>query len=109
MNALPLWADLAIAALLVTGAVFALVGSWGLKATRNGSARVPSASARWVWNLTASAPACTAALIISLAMFRSPLWLMPISAMTKVGWPGPTARPAISTAWLIRCPLSGTT
>jgi len=30
MNALPLWAEIVIAALLVTGAGFALVGSWGL-------------------------------------------------------------------------------
>jgi multicomponent K+:H+ antiporter subunit G len=30
MNALPLWAEIVIAALLVTGAAFALVGSWGL-------------------------------------------------------------------------------
>jgi multicomponent K+:H+ antiporter subunit G len=30
MNALPLWAEIAVAALLVTGAGFALVGSWGL-------------------------------------------------------------------------------
>ena len=27
---LPLWADLALCALLVTGAAFALIGSWGL-------------------------------------------------------------------------------
>ena len=30
MNALPLWAEYVVAALLVTGAGFALVGSWGL-------------------------------------------------------------------------------
>ena len=30
MSALPVWADLAISALLVVGAVFTLVGSWGL-------------------------------------------------------------------------------
>ncbi len=30
MNTLPLWAEIVIAALLVTGAGFALVGSWGL-------------------------------------------------------------------------------
>ena len=30
MNALPLWAEVVVAALLVTGAGFALVGSWGL-------------------------------------------------------------------------------
>ncbi len=30
MNTLPLWADLLAALLLVTGAAFALVGSWGL-------------------------------------------------------------------------------
>jgi len=30
MNLLPLWAEIVIAALLVTGASFALVGSWGL-------------------------------------------------------------------------------
>ena len=30
MSALPLWAEIVIAALLVTGAAFALVGSWGL-------------------------------------------------------------------------------
>lgn len=30
MSALPLWAEIVITALLVTGAAFALVGSWGL-------------------------------------------------------------------------------
>jgi multicomponent K+:H+ antiporter subunit G len=30
MNALPPWAEIVITALLVTGAAFALVGSWGL-------------------------------------------------------------------------------
>ncbi len=30
MNTLPLWAEIVIAALLITGAAFALVGSWGL-------------------------------------------------------------------------------
>lgn len=30
MNPMPLWLDMAVAALLVAGAAFALVGSWGL-------------------------------------------------------------------------------
>jgi multicomponent K+:H+ antiporter subunit G len=30
LTSLPLWADVAIASLLVTGAAFALIGSWGL-------------------------------------------------------------------------------
>ncbi len=30
MNALPLWLDVLVAALVLTGAAFALVGSWGL-------------------------------------------------------------------------------
>jgi len=30
MNTLPLWAEIVVAVLLVTGAGFALVGSWGL-------------------------------------------------------------------------------
>lgn len=30
MSTLPLWAEIVMAALLVTGACFALVGSWGL-------------------------------------------------------------------------------
>lgn len=30
MNTLPLWAEIVIAALLITGAGFTLVGSWGL-------------------------------------------------------------------------------
>jgi len=30
LHTLPLWADLALCSLLVTGTVFALIGSWGL-------------------------------------------------------------------------------
>lgn len=30
LTALPLWADLALCALLIVGAAFALIGSWGL-------------------------------------------------------------------------------
>lgn len=35
MNAMPLWLDVLIAALLVAGAAFALVGAWGLAKLRD--------------------------------------------------------------------------
>src|SRR5262249_32456829 len=44
------------------------------------------------WNLTASAPERQAASIIRLASSREPLWLIPISAITKIGSPSPTRR-----------------
>ena len=43
------------------------------------------------WNFTASAPACTERSTSSLASSTEPLWLMPISLMTKVGCPFPTS------------------
>lgn len=69
MTTLPLWLDLLISALLVVGAAFALVGSWGLaklsdflkrlhgpsKATTLGVGCVLIASALWfLWRGTAS-------------------------------------------------------
>ena len=57
-----------------------------------------SASAMWVWNLTASAPASAAASISRSACRIEPSWLLPISAMTSAGCPGPSSLPAISTA-----------
>src|SRR5690349_14557857 len=56
------------------------------------------------WNLTASHPAVTAAAISFLASPRSPLWLIPISATTKLGPSWPICRPAISTALVISAP-----
>ena len=44
-----------------------------------------SASAMWVWNLTASAPASAAASISRSAWWTLPSWLLPISAMTRAG------------------------
>jgi len=35
MNAMPFWLDAAVAALLVAGAAFALVGAWGLAKLRD--------------------------------------------------------------------------
>ncbi len=42
------------------------------------------------WNFTASQPAMPAPSMSFLAISSEPLWLMPISAMVKVGWPVPT-------------------
>src|ERR687890_2433634 len=42
------------------------------------------------WNLTAWQPASAATSTSRRARSRSPLWLMPISAITYTGWPGPT-------------------
>ena len=47
-----------------------------------------------IWNFTQSAPDSTAASISSNAKSRLPLWLLPISAMSKQGLPGPMFRPA---------------
>src|SRR4030042_6397085 len=44
------------------------------------------------WNLTASAPFFLAVSIRDLAISRLPLWLIPISATTNVGFPSPTFR-----------------
>src|SRR6478609_7168413 len=44
------------------------------------------------WNFTASQPASAATWIRARASSSSPLWLMPISATTYAGWPGPTTR-----------------
>src|SRR4051794_35180778 len=59
-----------------------------------------SASAMCVWNLTASAPAPAAASIRRSARSISPLWLLPISAITKTC--GPSDFPAIFTGSLYR-------
>ena len=45
-----------------------------------------------IWNLAQSAPASWAASINRIAMSRSPLWLLPISAITKLGSPAPMRR-----------------
>ena len=52
MNALPLWAEIVlIAALLVVGAGFALVGSWGLAkfATSSSACTARARPPRWAW------------------------------------------------------------
>ncbi len=45
-----------------------------------------------IWNLAQSAPAAWAASISCRAMPISPLWLLPISAITKLGSPSPMRR-----------------
>jgi len=82
---LPLWLDLAIAALLVVGAAFALVGSFGLvrlsdfykrvhgpsKATTLGVGCVLAASALWfAWHGT---PSLHEALIAIFLFFTAPV------------------------------------
>jgi multicomponent K+:H+ antiporter subunit G len=61
MNALPIWADITISALLIAGAAFVLIGSWGLaklgrfltrihgpsKATTLGASCLLAASVLW--------------------------------------------------------------
>jgi hypothetical protein len=49
-----------------------------------GAVRVTRPSAVKVWNFTASAPAAAATSTSARARPRSPLWLTPASAMTKV-------------------------
>ena len=45
-----------------------------------------------IWNLAQSAPAAWAASISRSASSTSPLWLLPISAITKLGSPAPMRR-----------------
>src|SRR5919107_4458961 len=49
------------------------------------------------WNFTAWQPASAATSTSWRARSTSPLWLMPISAMTYTGWPGPTRESPIRT------------
>src|SRR6266852_744689 len=53
------------------------------------------------WSLTASQPARAAPSTIFLASSIDPLWLIPISAITKTGSPSPTSRLPILTHFLL--------
>ena len=61
------------------------VSSCRLKRFRQGSARVLSAAAMWVWNLMASAPASAAESMKACAMPRLPSWAWPTSAIMVQG------------------------
>ncbi len=67
-----------------------------LNLTRNGSSRVDSASAIWVWNFTASAPASAAASTKAWAVPRDPSWACATSAIRYAGASPPMGRPEIS-------------
>jgi hypothetical protein len=58
-------------------------------------------------NFNRVGPAGGRAQTISRASSTSPLWLMPTSAVTKVGWPGPTMRRPMAISWGIREPTTG--
>src|SRR5262245_43291647 len=64
----------------------------GVSRSRDHCSRGTHSSGVRFWNLTASAPERQAASIIRLASSREPLWLIPISAITKIGSPSPTRR-----------------
>src|SRR5262245_35784468 len=61
------------------------------RSTRHCSAGTHRSGVRF-WNFTASAPAKQAPSTSLRASSSEPLWLMPISAMTKTGSPSPTQR-----------------
>src|SRR5262249_40635729 len=56
------------------------------------------------WNFTASHPDSTAPSMSFLARSSDPLWLIPISAMTKTGSPTPTQRSPIRTLGALMLP-----
>src|SRR5688572_24850582 len=64
-----------------------------------------SASARCVWNFTASTPASAAASTSSWARAMSPSWLMPASAMMKTFSPVPRGRLPIVISAMVTPPV----
>ena len=105
LHTLPLWADLALCSLLVTGTVFALIGSWGLarlsdffrrvhgptKTVTLGVGCVLVASALW---FALQGSTSLHELLITLFLFMT----APVSAhlMVKAAlWLDPAARPPV--------------
>src|SRR5688500_11372706 len=64
-----------------------------------------SASARGVWNFTASTPASAAASTSACARATSPSWLMPASAMMKTFLPVPRGRLPIVISAMVTPPV----
>jgi multicomponent K+:H+ antiporter subunit G len=105
---LPLWADVLVSALVVTGAVFALIGSWGLaklsdfykrlhgptKATTLGVGCVLIASA--LWFSLRGAPSVNELLITLFLFLTAPVsaHLLIKAAMAAERMPLPPAPPA---------------